>query len=114
MVKTSQGEGMEPDAAVIGELVRRIVEVAHPRRIILFGSAARGAMGPDSDFDVLVVVGEEADRRATARAAYRNMIGFGYPTDIVVAKESDLRSHGDNVSLVYYPALREGREIYAA
>jgi hypothetical protein len=29
----------------LNELVRRIVEAVHPRRILLFGSAARGEMG---------------------------------------------------------------------
>ena len=40
--------------AVLEEIVRRIVEVAQPERVILFGSAARGEMGPDSDVDLLV------------------------------------------------------------
>ena len=37
------------------EIIRRIVEVAQPEKIILFGSAARGEMGPHSDVDLLVV-----------------------------------------------------------
>ena len=105
---------MQLDPKVIDELVRRIVEVAHPLRIILFGSASRGDMGPDSDLDVLVVVPDGTHRRHTAQRIYRNMIGFGLAVDVVVATESDLRQYSDNFSLVYYPALREGREIYAA
>ena len=38
---------------VLDEIVRRVIEVAQPDRIILFGSAARGQMGPDSDIDLL-------------------------------------------------------------
>jgi len=105
---------MEPDQNVIEELVRRIVEVAQPLRIILFGSAARGEMGAESDLDVLVVVPQADDRDGAARRIYRNLIGFGAPVDAVVATEGDLRLYGDNFSLVYYPALREAREIYAA
>ena len=30
------------------EIVRRVVEVAQPEKIILFGSAVRGEMGPNS------------------------------------------------------------------
>ena len=41
---------------VLDALVGRIVEAVHPRRIILFGSAARNEMRPDSDLDVLVVM----------------------------------------------------------
>ena len=46
---------MYPDPQAINELVRRIVEAVHPQRVILFGSAARGEMGPNSDLDVLVM-----------------------------------------------------------
>ena len=104
---------MPPDSELLDELVRRIVEVAHPLRIILFGSAARGEMVPDSDLDVLVIMPEDIHRRHTAQRIYRNMIGLEFATDIVVATESDLLKYGDNFSLVYYPALREGKEIYA-
>jgi predicted nucleotidyltransferase len=40
---------------ILQDIVQRIVDVAQPERIILFGSAARGEMGPHSDVDVLVV-----------------------------------------------------------
>ena len=36
---------------VLDDILRRIVRVAAPERIILFGSAARGEMGPHSDID---------------------------------------------------------------
>ena len=105
---------MHPDPKIIDDLVRRIVEVVHPRRIILFGSAARGDMRRDSDIDILVVVPDGAHRRQTAQTIYRHLIGLRAAVDVVVATESDLHQYGDNFSLVYYPALREGRAIYAA
>ena len=105
---------MQPDPKKVDELVRRIVEVAHPLRIILFGSAARGEMKPDSDIDVLIVVPEGTHRRQTAQKIYRHMIGFPLAVDVVVVTESDLHKYKDNFSLVYYPALRKGKEIYAA
>ena len=42
----------QPDSHVIDLLVQRIVDIVHPLRIILFGSAARGEMHPDSDINV--------------------------------------------------------------
>jgi predicted nucleotidyltransferase len=105
---------MHPDPDIIDDLVRRVIEVAHPRRIILFGSAARGDMGPDSDIDILVVVPDGTHQRHTAQTIYRHLIGLHATVDVVVATESDLQQYGDNFSLVYYPALREGRAIYAA
>ena len=40
---------------ILHDIIQRIVEVAHPQRIIMFGSAARGEMGPHSDIDLLVI-----------------------------------------------------------
>lgn len=110
----SRMQAMQPDGTLIDGLVERIVAVARPSRIILFGSAARGEMDPQSDLDVLVVVPDGTPRRQLAQRVYRNMIGFPLAVDVVVATESDLVKYGNNFSLVYYPALREGREIYAA
>jgi predicted nucleotidyltransferase len=43
------------DQKTLDNIIRRIVEVAHPEKILLFGSAARGEMGPNSDVDLLVI-----------------------------------------------------------
>ena len=59
-----------PDPAALETLVRRIVELARPDRIVLFGSAARGEMGPDSDLDVLVVKSGVEHRRRLAQDIY--------------------------------------------
>ena len=92
----------------------RIVAAAHPARIILFGSAARGQAGAHSDIDVMVVAGEDAHRRKTAQAIYGHLHGFGFPVDVVVAKPSDLEKYGDSPGLVYREALRDGRDLYVA
>jgi predicted nucleotidyltransferase len=99
---------------VLNELVRRVKEAVQPLRIILFGSAARGELGPNSDLDILVVAADGTRCRQAAQAVYQRLIGFGWPVDVVVATESDLRENASNFSLVYYPALREGKVIYAA
>jgi predicted nucleotidyltransferase len=44
--------------AFLEEIVRRVVETVQPEKIILFGSAARGEMGRDSDIDLLVELDE--------------------------------------------------------
>lgn len=97
---------------ILDELVRRIVEAVHPTRIILFGSAARGEMGPHSDLDVLVVMPDGAHRRHTSQALYMYLSRFDVVTDVVVVTESDILKRGDDPSRVLYPALREGKELY--
>jgi predicted nucleotidyltransferase len=54
---------MTVDEALLDEVVRRVLTVARPERIILFGSAATGQMTEDSDLDLLVVEPEPADTR---------------------------------------------------
>jgi HEPN domain/Nucleotidyltransferase domain len=56
------------------EIVRRILAVANPDRIILFGSAATGQMTRDSDIDLLIVAPTAANRHAES-VKIRNAIG---------------------------------------
>jgi len=95
-------------------IVDRVVETANPNKIILFGSAQRGDMGPNSDLDILVVMPAGIHRRKTARSIYRNLIGVGFATDIIVVTEEDIEQHKDNLGLVIKPALEEGKVLYAA
>jgi predicted nucleotidyltransferase len=98
---------------VLDEIVRRIVEVAQPEKIILFGSAARGEMKPDGDVDLLVVK-PGVHRRRTAQAIYRRLFGVGQAVDIVVVTPEDIERYRDAIGLVIEPALREGKVIYAS
>ena len=98
---------------ILEEIVRRIVKAVQPKKIILFGSAAREEMGPDSDLDLLVVK-PCGHRRRTARKIERSLIGIGIPTDVIVAKPEDIQRYKNTIGLIYRPALREGKTIYAA
>jgi predicted nucleotidyltransferase len=69
--------------------IRRIVEVAKPEKIILFGSATRGAMGPNSDVDLLVIKAG-ANRLDLMGGIYRNLHGVGEPVDVLVATPEDV------------------------
>jgi len=105
---------MSPNEQQVNELVRQIVEAVHPLRIILFGSAARGEAGPESDIDVMVVMPEGTHRRHTAQHLYRSIRGVTTPFDVLVATPDDLERHRHNPGLVYRDILEEGRTIYAA
>jgi predicted nucleotidyltransferase len=103
-----------PRRAVLDEILRRIIEVAQPDRIILFGSAARGQMGPDSDIDLLVIKGGIASRRALAQQIYLHLFGVPTPVDVIVVTPQDVERFRDKVGSIIGPALREGKEVYAA
>lgn len=104
----------EPDPKTVEELVRRTVEAVHPQRIVLFGSAARGTMGPQSDLDALVVVPDGTDCLAAAQTIHRALSDLGAAKDIVVVQASEVECHARNPYLVIHAALSEGKELYRA
>lgn len=103
-----------PDSQLLDEIVTRITGAVRPLRIILFGSAAREEMSPNSDLDLLIVMPEGTHRRQTSRRIFQALRGIGVPKDIIVVTEKDVTEHGSNPSLVLKPAMEEGRELYAA
>jgi predicted nucleotidyltransferase len=103
---------VNPDPDILDELVRRTVESVHPLRIILFGSAARGAMGPRSDLDALVVMPDQSDCRGVAKLLVRRLRDLGCSADIVVVRKSDIEREDDNRYPDLHTALTEGRELY--
>jgi predicted nucleotidyltransferase len=72
------------DEAVVSRVVDRIVRTFRPRRVILFGSHARGEARPDSDLDLFIEM--ETPRRPPDRAIeIRQIFGLhAWPMDIVV------------------------------
>ena len=106
--------GMTVDQNLLDEIIRRVVAIAQPDQIILFGSAARGQMGPDSDVDLLVVKSGVPHRRRLAQAIHRNLFGIGVPVDIIVVTPEDIQAFQDKVGTIIGPALKEGKLLYAA
>jgi len=96
------------------DVTRRIVRVAKPSRLLLFGSAASGRMTKDSDLDILVVVQGPVHRRRMAQEIYRSLRGVGVAVDVVIATEEDIQNYGRRTGTILEPALREGRVIYEA
>ena len=101
------------DPSILDDIVRRIVEVAQPEQIILFGSAARGDMNRHSDVDLLIVK-EGVHRRHLAGRIYENLYGVGAPVDVVVVTPADVERYKDSHALIIKPALQEGRVVYEA
>jgi len=107
-------ELLEKDT-VLAEIVRRLVEAYQPERIYLFGSRARGEEGPDSDYDLMVIVTDDAPPpRRRSRLAYEVLRGTGTAADILVCTRSwfdaRLRLRASFPSTI----VREGRLLHAA
>jgi uncharacterized protein len=99
---------------ILEDIIQRIVAVAQPERIILFGSAARGEMGPHSDVDVLVVKGGDYNPSQVVSDIYMSLYGVRQAVDVLVVTPEQLEQYRDRHCLVIAPALREGKEVYHA
>jgi predicted nucleotidyltransferase len=103
----------KPEPAVLTEVVRQVVEAARPEKIVLFGSAARGTMRPDSDIDLLVIKSGRFSHDRITQAIYRHLSGLA-AVDVVIATPEEVERYRDAHCLVICPALREGKTIYEA
>lgn len=96
------------------EIIRRVIQVAQPERIILFGSAAKGKMGPHSDVDLLVIKKGEFHQGRLTGEIYMNLHGVGQAVDVIIVTPEQVEKYRNNHYLVIAPALREGKEVYHA
>ena len=96
------------------EIIRRIVQVAKPGKIILFGSAVRGKMGRNSDVDLLVIKGGEYHQGQLTGEIYMNLHGVGQAVDVILVTPEQVERYRNTHCLVIAPALREGKEVYHA
>lgn len=98
---------------VLPAIIARLVDAYEPERIYLFGSTARGDGGPDSDYDILVIVADDAPpAKRRSRLAYEALWPVGRAGDILVM----IRSHFENRARVHasLPAIikDEGKLLY--
>ena len=96
---------------VLDDVIERIVDVAAPEKIILFGSAARGETGRNSDLDLLIVK-DGADELDLMARIYKRLHGVGAAVDAMVVSSQDVERFKDSHALVIKPALREGTVVY--
>ena len=105
---------MGVDERLLGEIVRRVLSVARPDRIILFGSAATGEMTKDSDIDLLVVAPTPKNRHEE-RLKIADAIGdIEYTVDVILIASERFEATKDVIGGIAYPAHKYGRVLYEA
>ena len=100
---------------VLGEIVERLVEVYHPERIYLFGSCARDEAGAHSDYDLMVVVRDDAPPRLRRSGpGYDALWGLKAAADVLVWTRSAFEARLHLRASLPSTILREGRLVYGA
>jgi len=103
------------DDPVLSEIVRRLVAAYQPERIYLFGSKARGDAGPDSDYDLMVIVPDDAPpERKRSRLAYEVLWGTGTAADVLVWPRTEFDQRLHLKASLPSTVMREGRLLHAA
>jgi len=102
------------DESLVEEIVRRILAVSKPDKVILFGSAATGSMGRDSDVDLLVIEANPGDIREESVRLYGALTRLGYSFDVMVMSVDRFEETKKVIGGLAYPANKYGRVIYEA
>jgi predicted nucleotidyltransferase len=103
------------DDPKLAEVVRRLVEAYEPERIYLFGSKARGEAGPDSDYDIMVVIRDSAPPpKRRSRLAYEVLRGTGTAVDVLVWPRKSFETRLHLQASLPSTIRREGKLLYAA
>jgi predicted nucleotidyltransferase len=93
----------------------RLVEAYRPDFVYLFGFAARGDVGPDSDYDLLIVVPDDASpERRGSRLAYERLWGTGVAVDALICTRSWFEARRELRASLPGTVLREGKLLYRA
>lgn len=103
---------MIPDS-VLKTIVEKVVSVADPIRIILFGSHVRGDADESSDIDILVLKKQVISKHRESVELWRALKDVPFPKDILVASLEEFEYYRRQAGSVFRSASEEGVEIYA-
>jgi hypothetical protein len=95
------------------QVIGRLVAAHDPQAIWLFGSRARGEARPDSDFDLLVVVGpEHRDLADDYDRIYAPICGLGVGCDVVPCLADEFEPASLQPGTLCWIVKHEGRPVY--
>ena len=99
---------------ILEDIVQRLVEAAHPQKIVLFGSYARGTQTADSDVDLLVLEQSVDSKYREVLRLRKALRGILHPIDVVVVSTDEFAEKSKIASTLCYWADREGKVLYDA
>ncbi len=99
---------------ILKKVIERILKVAKPQRIILFGSAVTDSMTSDSDLDLLVIEPGLTNRREESIRLREALGDLNIPIDVFAMEPERFEETKDVIGGIAYPANKYGRVIYEA
>jgi predicted nucleotidyltransferase len=86
-----------------------------PKKILLFGSRAKGTSKSDSDFDLCVIYDQLPKRKLeTLQDLYESLYGFPgtHAVDLLVFQEAAYHERARQMNTIENSILNEGKVIY--
>ncbi len=109
----SKGDFMDLDISKeIQRITDQIIEKYKPDKIILFGSAARNDMEPDSDADFLIIKKDSPLYGADRIRELSRMIDRNIPVDFLVYRPDEFEQRIQMEDPFLKAILKEGRVLY--
>ena len=99
-------------AKEVEKITRQIIEKYKPERIILFGSAARGEFGPDSDADFLIIKRNTPLYGADRIRELSPLIDRIIPLDLVVYRPEEFEERVRLGDPFLQAIIKEGKVLY--
>lgn len=107
-----RGADAPEERDLYGEIVRRIVAVADPCKIVLFGSSARDEARSSSDIDILVIMESSEPRHRRSPPLYGALSDIMVPMDIMVYTPDEVTEWAGVRQAFVTTALREGKILH--
>jgi len=100
------------------ELLDPVISYFRPRQVMLFGSAARGEAGPDSDFDLLVILDDDAPHgdapwdKLTLAAGFEARRTYKRGANVIPCRASTFADRAPIAGTLAHEAATDGVIVY--
>ena len=96
----------------LNEILAALKSALNPKKVYLFGSRARGDFHDESDYDFVLIVGDQfKDKRERREIAYEALKNIKPNTDFFIYTQAEFDEWKDELSSIPETALRQGREL---
>jgi len=96
----------------IRSITKQLIEKYGPEKIILFGSAARGDKGPDSDADFLIIKKQTPYYGSERIMEVSSLIERNIPVDFLIYRPEEFEKRLEMGDPFLKAILKEGRVLY--